>query len=168
MGTDGARALDLMIRLNATGNRLAHRYFDLPILIEYRSENAAGQRTTSQTMATLELNRQTVAPAGGTFATLGTTLNAAGRAYVATVAKLITGPVASITCVGYADERGTRALNVHLGAERAATLCSALKAAGVRAGRWSTLSRGPDFPRAHGMNAAAWAKNRRAEIVVTR
>ena len=167
-GTVGAASFQQLIRLNARGNRLAHQYYNLPIVIETVSMNAAGQKTATRTMSTLMLNRQTIAPAGGTFDTLATGLNAAGNQYVATVAKLVTGRVKSITCIGYADERGTRSLNFQLGAGRASSLCAALRAAGVQAGRWKTISRGPNLPRAKGMNAAAWAKNRRAEILITR
>ena len=167
-GAVGAATLQQMIPLNARGNRLAHRYFDLPVVIVTVSTNAAGQTMTTRTMSTIMLNRQTIAPAGGTYDTLATGLNNAGDQYVATVARLVTGRVKSITCIGYADERGSRALNFQLGAGRAASLCTALRAAGVRAGRWKTVSRGPNFPRAKGMNAAAWAKNRRAEILIIR
>jgi outer membrane protein OmpA-like peptidoglycan-associated protein len=167
-GDAGAASFSQMIRLNSRGNRLAHRYYNLPIVIVTVSTNAAGQTMTTRTTSTLVLNRQTIAPAGGTFDTLATSLNAAGDQYVATVAQLVTGKVKSITCIGYADERGTRALNFSLGAGRAASLCAALRAAGVRAGAWKTISRGPDLPRAKGMTAAAWAKNRRAEILILR
>jgi len=167
-GSAGAASLQQMIPLNARGNRLAHQYFNLPVVIVTVSTNAAGQTMTTRTMSTIMLNRQTIAPAGGTFDTLATGLNAAGDQYVATVAKLVTGKVKSITCIGYADERGSRSLNFQLGAGRATSLCAALRAAGVQAGRWKTVSRGPNLPRAKGMNAAAWAKNRRAEILITR
>ena len=167
-GSAGAASLQQMIPLNARGNRLAHRYYNLPVVIVTVSTNAAGQTMTTRTMSTLMLNRQTIAPAGGTFDTLATGLNAAGDQYVATVAKLVTGRVKSITCIGYADERGSRALNFQLGAGRATSLCAALRAAGVQSARWKTVSRGPNFPRAKGMNDAAWAKNRRAEILITR
>ena len=167
-GDAGAASFQQLIRLNARGNRLAHRYFNLPIVIVTVSTNAAGQTMTTRTMSTLMLNRQTIAPAGGTFDTLATSLNAAGDQYVATVAQLVTGRVKSITCIGYADERGTRSLNFSLGAGRATTLCAALRAAGVRAAKWKTVSRGPNFPRAKGMDASSWAKNRRAEILITR
>lgn len=167
-GSGGARALNVMVKLNATGTRLAHRYYDMPVVISYDTTNSAGQKTTAQTMSNLSLAHQTIAPAGGTFGTLQTNLDPAGVRFVNSVTRLVKTMPRNITCYGYADERGTWGENLWLGQQRAITVCDALRAKGVKARSWDVVSRGSSFPRATGMNAAAWAKNRRVEVAITR
>ncbi|MDE2029879.1 MAG: peptidoglycan-associated lipoprotein Pal [Alphaproteobacteria bacterium] len=68
---------------------------------------------------------------------------------------------------GNCDERGTREYNLALGQRRATAVKNYLVAAGIPAGRISTISYGKERPAVVGHNEAAWAQNRRAVTVVT-
>jgi len=66
---------------------------------------------------------------------------------------------------GNCDERGGREYNLALGQRRAEAVRERLKMLGVSAGRVETVSLGKEKPRNTGHNEAAWAENRRADIV---
>lgn len=68
---------------------------------------------------------------------------------------------------GHADERGTREYNLALGERRAAAAKNYLVALGISPSRISIISYGKERPVALGSNASAWAKNRRAVMVVS-
>ena len=68
---------------------------------------------------------------------------------------------------GHADERGTREYNLALGERRATAVKNYLVAAGIPAGRISTISYGKERPAVVGSNEAAWAQNRRGVTVVS-
>lgn len=68
---------------------------------------------------------------------------------------------------GHCDERGTIEYNLALGQKRADSVKQYLVSAGVNASRLSTVSYGKERPADTGSNEAAWAKNRRAELVVS-
>ena len=72
----------------------------------------------------------------------------------------------TVTIEGHCDERGTREYNLALGARRAAAVKAYLVALGVDKSRISTISYGKERPAVLGSNEAAWAKNRRAVMVV--
>ena len=72
-----------------------------------------------------------------------------------------------ITIEGHADERGTAEYNLALGERRAVTARTYLVSLGVPADRLRTVSYGKEFPFDPGHDEAAWAKNRRAQFVVT-
>jgi peptidoglycan-associated lipoprotein len=72
-----------------------------------------------------------------------------------------------ITIEGHADERGTAEYNLALGERRAAAARTYLISLGVPAERLKTVSYGKEFPFDPGHDEAAWAKNRRAQFVVT-
>jgi len=72
-----------------------------------------------------------------------------------------------ITIEGHADERGTAEYNLALGERRALAARNYLVSLGVPADRLRTVSYGKEFPFDPGHNEAAWAKNRRAQFVVT-
>lgn len=66
---------------------------------------------------------------------------------------------------GNADERGSAEYNLALGQKRAEAVVKALKAYGVRDGQMEAISWGKEHPKATGHDEAAWAQNRRADIV---
>lgn len=66
---------------------------------------------------------------------------------------------------GNCDERGSREYNVALGQRRANAVRDRLKSIGVAADRIETTSFGKEKPRTPGHSEAAWADNRRADIV---
>ena len=68
---------------------------------------------------------------------------------------------------GFCDERGTEAYNMALGKKRAAAAKAYLAKQGVNAKRISTVSYGEGKPVCTEMLESCWAKNRRAEFVVT-
>jgi peptidoglycan-associated lipoprotein len=67
---------------------------------------------------------------------------------------------------GHCDERGTVEYNLALGERRANTTKKYLISLGISATRISTISYGKERPLDPGHNEEAWAKNRRAHIVV--
>jgi peptidoglycan-associated lipoprotein len=66
---------------------------------------------------------------------------------------------------GHADERGTREYNLALGERRAQAVERMVKALGVTKDRIKTVSYGEEKPVAMDHNEAAWALNRRVEII---
>ncbi len=72
-----------------------------------------------------------------------------------------------ITIEGHCDERGTAEYNLALGERRAVTARTYLVSLGIPADRLHVVSYGKEFPFDPGHTAAAWAKNRRAHLVIT-
>ncbi|MEO8104539.1 MAG: peptidoglycan-associated lipoprotein Pal [Betaproteobacteria bacterium] len=66
---------------------------------------------------------------------------------------------------GHADERGSREYNMALGQRRADAVRKATTVLGVGNERMETISFGEDKPKSSGHDEAAWAQNRRVEIV---
>jgi peptidoglycan-associated lipoprotein len=66
---------------------------------------------------------------------------------------------------GHADERGTREYNLALGERRAQAVERMVKVLGLTADRIKTVSYGEEKPVAMDHNDAAWALNRRVEII---
>lgn len=66
---------------------------------------------------------------------------------------------------GNCDERGGREYNLALGQHRADSVRDRLKSLGVAGDRVETTSFGKERPRNLGHDEAAWAENRRADIV---
>jgi len=66
---------------------------------------------------------------------------------------------------GHTDERGSREYNIGLGERRAQAVRRALLLQGAADGQISTVSYGEERPAVPGHDEAAWAKNRRVEIV---
>jgi peptidoglycan-associated lipoprotein len=66
---------------------------------------------------------------------------------------------------GHTDERGSREYNIGLAERRAQAVRRSLMLQGVAEGQLSTVSYGEEKPAQSGSTEAAWAKNRRVEIV---
>lgn len=66
---------------------------------------------------------------------------------------------------GHTDERGSREYNIGLGERRAQAVRRALMLQGAGDGQIVTVSYGEERPAQAGGEEAAWAKNRRVEIV---
>jgi peptidoglycan-associated lipoprotein len=71
----------------------------------------------------------------------------------------------AVTLEGNADERGTEEYNLHLGERRAASTKKYLQTLGVEASKLKTISYGKERPVNQGHDEAAWAENRRVDIV---
>jgi len=67
---------------------------------------------------------------------------------------------------GNADERGTVEYNLALGQKRAEAVSMALQANGASAASIETISYGEERPRNPGKSEAAYAENRRADMVL--
>ena len=66
---------------------------------------------------------------------------------------------------GNTDDRGTAEYNLALGQRRSEALRQALALRGVGANQMEAVSLGKEKPKAMGSGEAAWAENRRADIV---
>ncbi len=66
---------------------------------------------------------------------------------------------------GNADERGSAEYNLALGQKRAEAVVKALKIYGAKDGQLEAVSWGEERPVSSGHDEAAWAQNRRADIV---
>ncbi len=80
----------------------------------------------------------------------------------------MTGGSAEIIIAGFTDERGTAEYNRGLGERRAGAVRESLISQGVDGNRIQTVSFGLEMPADPGHEEAAWAKNRRTEIGVTK
>ena len=70
-----------------------------------------------------------------------------------------------VSIEGHTDERGGREYNLALGQRRSEAVRRALGLLGVTDGQIEAVSFGKEKPAAPGSDEAAWAQNRRAEIV---
>ena len=66
---------------------------------------------------------------------------------------------------GHTDERGGREYNLALGQKRAEAVAKSLTLLGVQETQLEPVSFGEERPASQGSDEAAWAKNRRAELV---
>ena len=66
---------------------------------------------------------------------------------------------------GHTDERGGREYNLALGQKRAEAVAKSLALLGANDGQIESVSFGKERPAVPGSDEAAWAKNRRAELV---
>src|SRR3984957_20274882 len=78
---------------------------------------------------------------------------------------LTSHPGAKLKLEGNTDERGTREYNIGLGERRAQAVRRALMLQGVGETQLTTVSFGAERPAVEGDDEAAWAKNRRVEMV---
>ena len=88
------------------------------------------------------------------------------RPLVAAHAKYISqDPRAKMIIQGNTDERGSREYNLALGQRRADAVKQMMTVLGAEGARVESVSFGEEKPRAQGSNEAAYAENRRAEII---
>lgn len=78
---------------------------------------------------------------------------------------LANNPTARVRLEGHTDDRGSREYNIGLGERRAQSVRRALLLQGATETQLSTVSYGAERPAVAGHDEAAWAKNRRVEIV---
>jgi peptidoglycan-associated lipoprotein len=85
---------------------------------------------------------------------------------ITTFAKNLTAhPNLKLRLEGNTDERGTREYNIGLGERRAQAVRRALMLQGVAESQLTTVSYGAERPAVEGDDEAAWAQNRRVELV---
>ncbi len=70
-----------------------------------------------------------------------------------------------IVIQGNTDERGGREYNLALGQKRAEAVRKSLSVLGVSEAQMEAVSFGKEKPKANGSDEAAWAENRRADMV---
>ncbi len=78
---------------------------------------------------------------------------------------LAANPGARVRLEGNTDERGSREYNIGLGERRAQSVRQAMLLQGVSDSQITTVSYGEERPAVLGHTEAAWAKNRRVDIV---
>jgi peptidoglycan-associated lipoprotein len=81
---------------------------------------------------------------------------------------LASKPQLTVKIEGNADERGSAEYNLALGQRRAESVLRALRIYGVKDSQVEAVSWGEERPKATGHDAAAWAENRRADLVYPR
>ena len=79
---------------------------------------------------------------------------------------LLDEPMKRVKLLGHTDERGTPEYNLALGERRAKAVQEAMMTFGVEPDRIEVISYGEEKPAVEGHDEAAWAKNRRVEIVI--
>jgi peptidoglycan-associated lipoprotein len=96
------------------------------------------------------------------------TLDSAAQDALQTSATWLRGEGAAYNLLieGHCDERGTEQYNLALGDRRANTAKDYLVTLGINAGRIRTVSYGEERPFDEGHDDSAWAKNRRAHLVL--
>lgn len=77
-------------------------------------------------------------------------------------------PQVKVVAEGHCDERGTDAYNLALGERRAQSVVNYLAQLGIPSPLLSTVSYGSELPVDPAHNEAAWSKNRRVYLRVTR
>ncbi|MEJ2716205.1 MAG: peptidoglycan-associated lipoprotein Pal [Deltaproteobacteria bacterium] len=77
-------------------------------------------------------------------------------------------PNVKIVAEGHCDERGTDEYNLALGERRARSVVGYLASLGIPSDRMSTVSYGSELPVDPAHNEAAWAKNRRVYLRVSK
>jgi peptidoglycan-associated lipoprotein len=78
---------------------------------------------------------------------------------------LVKYPTAHVRVEGHTDERGSREYNIGLGERRAQAVRRALMLQGVAEAQITTVSYGEERPAVEGSDEAAYAQNRRVELV---
>ena len=76
-------------------------------------------------------------------------------------------PAVRVRIEGHADERGSTEYNIALGQARAEAVRQFFISFGLDASRFNMTSFGEERPLAQGSSEASWARNRRAEFVIT-
>jgi peptidoglycan-associated lipoprotein len=85
----------------------------------------------------------------------------------AKLAILRASPQVQLRIEGHADDRGSTEYNMALGNRRAEAVRQFLVGFGLAENRFEIVSFGEGRPLQQGSNEAAWARNRRAQFVIT-
>ncbi len=88
-----------------------------------------------------------------------------GQATLSQVVECIKGKKMKLNLEGHADERGTEEYNLQLSNRRAASVKRYLMDLGVNGNDLDTVGYGENRPAVPGSDEAAWAANRRVEII---
>lgn len=80
-------------------------------------------------------------------------------------AYLQNNPQQVVLLAGNTDSRGSREYNMGLGERRASSVANMLLAGGVKSAQLINVSYGPEVPTACGQDEAAYAQNRRVDII---
>jgi len=80
-------------------------------------------------------------------------------------AYLVANPSVSVTLEGHSDEKGTPEYNIALGERRGVAVATYLESMGASADQIKVVSYGEEKPANPAHNEAAWAENRRVELV---
>jgi peptidoglycan-associated lipoprotein len=75
-------------------------------------------------------------------------------------------PLKKLHVEGHCDERGTSEYNIALGEKRAKAVVDFFATYGIKPDRISWISYGEEKPFDMGHDESAWAKNRRAHLVL--
>ena len=78
---------------------------------------------------------------------------------------LVSHPKVKMLIQGNTDERGSREYNLALGQKRADSIKKMLTMLGAREDQVESVSLGEEKPKSEGQNEAAWAENRRGDIL---
>jgi peptidoglycan-associated lipoprotein len=136
--------------------------------------NAAGQGSGAKDLnAAAGADDESAGPQGGMLATRvvyfdfdSSEIKGTGTDVVAAHAKyLARHSDQRVRLEGHTDERGSREYNIGLGERRAQSVRRALLLQGASDAQISTVSYGEERPAVPGHDEAAWAKNRRVEIM---
>lgn len=165
--TAGKKSLKISVTLNARGRQALKRVLTLATTMTATASSASGTSATSSTGATLRLPSHAILPTDGIFASNSWTLDTAGVSYVARLWRLLPPRVKRLSCTGYTDNTGPPLDNVWIGQQRAAAVCTALEAAGLRATQTMVTSLGAGHPRATNATTAGRALNRRVAVTIT-
>ena len=165
--TAGKKSLTISVTLNARGRQALKRVLKLATTMTATASSASGTSATSSARATLRLPSHAILPTDGIFASNSWTLDTAGVSYVARLWRLLPPRVKHLSCTGYTDNTGPPLDNVWIGQQRAAAVCTALEAAGLRATHTMVTSQGAGDPRATNATAAGRALNRRVAVTIT-
>ena len=112
-----------------------------------------------------EPGRLKVEGIGGEVGNLGPSLDKVAAALSGVAGDLGNWADAAAKVEGNADERGSAEYNLALGQKRAEAVVKGLKIYGATDRQLEAVSWGEERPVATGHDEAAWAKNRRADIV---
>ena len=137
------------------------------------TEGAQGAGAGSAGATAASMDEEASGPSAGLLATRlvyfdfdSAEIKGAGTDVVAAHAKYLAAhPTTRVRLEGHTDERGSREYNIGLGERRAQSVRRALLLQGASDVQISTVSYGEERPAVPGHDEAAWAKNRRVEIV---
>ncbi|MEW5724878.1 MAG: OmpA family protein [Thermodesulfobacteriota bacterium] len=76
-------------------------------------------------------------------------------------------PSVGVEVQGHCDERGSLQYNIALGDRRAHAAANFVESLGIDPGRMAPVTYGEEVPLDPGHDEAAWARNRRAQFVIT-